>query len=338
MASNTSSRRKIRIFFGVTVAVSLIASVCRTLAVILEYDRGIGFYFVNGARLPWVTACVLALFAVAGIGYVRDLGDEPIFDGEGTGFEFFGSMYLSFASIAELIYTLTVAFGGQDGEVMTPEQLAAAVTERNLTIMLVVALALSAVYFLLCAFEKRRRGIAVICGFFPCLRALAGVGAVYFNMKIPMNSPSKIWLQLSLVMVMIFFLYELRMSLGGERRRPRTWLWIASVTFCLIISVSVSEMLGYLRGSIEFTDFLTENFYCLNVAFYILLRLLGGAFGPLPEEHAPEASVGGGDSPTVDLEGAEDNEVPSAANEEESEDAICQTSDVASVSDGSTKE
>ena len=114
----------------------------------------------------------------------------------------------------------------------------------------------------------------MLVGFAPGLRGVSGLAAIYFDMTVEMNSPNKLILQAALISVMIYFVYELRMLLGGKKAHPRAYVASGLVAVALSASAAIPLICGYFAGLISNSYFFTESFICFNMMMYIAFRTL----------------------------------------------------------------
>lgn len=277
-----------------TVAVLIIAlaaAALRTAAILVSYDAEIG-YFSRGAILPVLAdvACIagtaLALcFAVI----CRPRGNAVYKIGaRDSAPVYFATAYAAFVMLGTFMHELWRCIS-EDTAAYYFEKAAAvdnAYTARSLRIQGVliiigiIASAVSALYFFCRLGGKGWREWYVILGFAPGVRGVSGMATIYFDMTVEMNSPNKMLLQLALISVMIYFLLELRMLLGGKKARPRSYASVGLAATVLTAAASVSLIAAYFAGQVSNAYFFTESFFCFNMMIYIMVRTVSFIVGP----------------------------------------------------------
>lgn len=152
-----------------------------------------------------------------------------------------------------------------------------AIARRNVVYILLLALALLAVlsvgYFLMNALVLSRSSVA---------RAGFGIIAViffalystylYFSTELPINSPNKTVDQMAFLFTALFFLYEIRISLGRE-----CWhLYIAFgfVAATLTAFSSIPSIIYYFTSGITVSNSIHESVLTLCIFIFIFARLI----------------------------------------------------------------
>ena len=133
-------------------------------------------------------------------------------------------------------------------------------------------------------------------------------------MTVEMNSPNKLILQAALISAMFYFVYELRMILGGKKARPRAYVTSGLAAVVLTLTASVSVIAGYFSGRISNAYFFTEAFFCFNMFVYISVRTVAYA------RNAYAASAPAVSAPDSGEEAADADEMPDNGDAGENED------------------
>lgn len=282
--SHTKEKNRLdaRTYFIIVLIVGAVAALLRTVSMFVAYDSGIG-YFSRGAVLPVIATALCVAGCAAAVAFPLfsriSADDVPPVGARGSAPVYFSTAYAAFVMIGAFAYEVYRCFtDGSAAKFFADAAKSAEVSAARslrlqgiLIIIGIVASGVSAVYFLLRLNEKPGREWQVLLGFAPGLRAVAGLG-IYFDMTVEMNSPNKLMLQAALVSIMIYFLFELRMILGGKKARPRAFAAAGMAAFVLTSSASVSVIAGYFSGLVANSSFFTEAFFCFNMMIYIMVR------------------------------------------------------------------
>ena len=110
---------------------------------------------------------------------------------------------------------------------------------------------------------------------------------LYFDTKLPLNSPNKSIDQMALLLSACFFLFETRISLGRER-------WRGYVAFGMIASLitaysSIPTLIYYFVTGKMISDSLSGAMLCFTLFIYVTARVL--LIGALTENEKSEAAV-----------------------------------------------
>lgn len=104
----------------------------------------------------------------------------------------------------------------------------------------------AALYFLLPAFKSRPAHPArVVCGFGGVVFFIFRLLVLYYDVSTPINSPVRMFDQMATVAAMLFLVYELRFLLSDPR--PRIYVPIAAVSFVMMLSHAVSQMIAIFK-------------------------------------------------------------------------------------------
>lgn len=315
------------IYLIAVLAAAVLSAILRTAAIFVGYDADIG-YFARGKALPVISnlVCVLAVAAAVAFPFFADRSGKGIHLSahRRTAPEYFATAYAAFVMLGAFGYEIyrciadrTVA---QLFERAAEQAASNAYTARGLRvqgiliIIGIVASAISAIYFFLRIDDTNSREWHVLLGFAPGLRGIAGLAEIYFDMTVEMNSPNKLILQAALISAMFYFVYELRMILGGKKARPRAYVASGLAAVVLTLTASVSVIAGYFSGRISNAYFFTEAFFCFNMFVYISVRTVAYA------RNAYAASAPAVSAPDSGEEAADADEMPDNGDAGENED------------------
>lgn len=267
--------------------ITVITLAVRLVALFTAYDTGIG-YFNRNNIFPVVSDALLALGGLLAISSIivfrrrNDMTVSPAFSG---GAEFFTALYAGFIFIADAAYKVYTFVGlYRSGELenildkfKNPKyyQGPADKITRILAIVAVIGFVsaiLAAVYFLRGGGVKNKKGQTAL-GYFVIIRCLCGIARVYFNMEIPMNNPGKLLCEISLMSVMLYFLAEARLNIGGERAKPNLFIGSGLAAFLFCTVAGITSVIGLFTGVAPYGEYCVEGIVAIVCAFYIFVRL-----------------------------------------------------------------
>ncbi len=273
--------------FGVlALAVAL-----RIVALFTCYDADIG-YFMRGRFIPELSTFLCGLCCAASLAFPfvceKDAVSYKTADERPhSALEYFATAYAAFVILGAFFYEIyhCISDNTVGGLFARASELLASSADNAyaarscriqavIIIIGIISAAISAVYFLLRLNEKRRKEWYVLLGFAPGLRGVSGLARIYFDMTTEMNSPNKLALQIALISVMIYFVFELRMLLGGKKARPRAYAASGLIAAVLTAMASVPIIIGYFAGLISNAYFFTEAFFCFNMLVYIASKTI----------------------------------------------------------------
>jgi hypothetical protein len=262
---------------------ALVAATLRSLAYLFSFDADIGYF--NGSVLAKITTyfiIVSSAFALTGLIFVSKEAALPRKLPNSGNAIYFASVFAGFIMVADFAYKFYFMIGedkfGYYKFIFAPSYRhdnsyiirATAVIE----ILGVLASILAAICFFLRASKKFDSKLCAWLGFFPIIRALAGVAQIYFEMEIQMNHPSKLMIEFALVTIMIAFLYELRFFISEDHAKPIGFFALSCVAMIVSFSAGVSEMVGFFAGKLSKGSFCIEAFFCLSMSLYVLARVI----------------------------------------------------------------
>ena len=272
-----------RIYLPILLAVIIISVAFRTAAILVDFDPRTG-YFEGKALVNIASAIVvcgsIALFTYAFVGAKQ----EKLIATFTT-----PSTYVpSGALVTALIFFAVKSYERiKDFDIIiegaSPKENLLYFTS-NIPLYIAAALAplaiIASVYFILNATVEERASVA---------RATFGIGTVvffaiyatflYFDTTLAINAPNKIVDQMAFVFAALFFLYEIRISLGRE-------CWHLYITFGFIAAAlsaysSIPSILLYFREDAVASHSIQENVLLLCVFIFVLSRvILAGKLNP----------------------------------------------------------
>lgn len=271
----------ITIAFRVTLVLTLLAAVLRSVLLFTCFDVEIG-YFDECFAVSMLNSliAVACLFILGGYIYISKEAYLPTEVDNSANSIFFSATFAGFILLADFAYSF-IGMLSEGGFANFKSVFAAGYAVENLymlraaaviDILGLIASILSAVCFFVRSARNPKAKLSAWLGFFPIIRALTGVARVYFEMEVQMNHPSKLILQFALVAVMFYFLCEERFYISKEYARPRRFFVSGCLAFLLSFLCGVSEIIGFFFGKLSKGDFCVEAFFCLVVSFYILAK------------------------------------------------------------------
>jgi len=240
---------------------TIFAIVFRILARVYAYDESIG-YFESNSLFPVLYYIFLGLIVLLSFSALISFRKVPISDTVLTKMKQV-CIAERFAGILSALITLGVIGALVCIYWINPPSVLIA---DALTIFGLVTALFSAIFFLLLAIPTRRgKAFHVICGFSLVLHNLYMLGASYFELYTPMNSPVKVLCQLTAISAIFFLLTDLRFMLDNARSAR----FVFSSTLTLGFSaVSVFTGAFFSVPNESYTDFY-HIFNVTNLAIFI---------------------------------------------------------------------
>ena len=109
-------------------------------------------------------------------------------------------------------------------------------------------------------------------GIFTVLAPALYATHLYFTTALPLNAPNKVIDQAAYLTASVFFLYELRISLGRESWRGYRVLGLISAM--LTAYSSIPSLITYFSTGIAISATVHENVYALCICIFITARLI----------------------------------------------------------------
>ncbi len=270
-------------YFTVSFVLAFVAAVLRSLAYLFSFDAEIGYF--NGSLLAKVSTyfiIVASAFVLTGLIFISKEAILPRKITNSGNAIYFASVFAGFIMVADFAYKFYFMIGedkfGYYKFIFNPSYRHenSYIIRATAVIEILGALAsiLAAICFFLRASKKFDSKLCAWLGFFPIIRALAGVAQIYFEMEIQMNHPSKLMIEFALVSIMIAFLYELRFFVSEDHAKPICFFVLSCVAMIISFSAGISEMVGFFAGKLSEGSFCIEAFFCLAMSLYLAARMI----------------------------------------------------------------
>lgn len=317
---------KLRVYLYSTAILAMMSAILRTASYFLSFDEGIG-YFSDSVLLSVTNSLTVAALLWCVSGFILIPGKAfgnfaPDFSGNSV---FLTSLVAGFVMTADFVYKIYTY--NKDGVFKNIERIFSDRYAANdggfekivavLTIVGLAASLLSAVCFFVRSSTKLKAKLAAALGLFPLLRLLSGVGLIYFDMKIQMNSPSKLILEFAIIALMLYFVYEERLYLAGPYAKPKPFFVFGLIALVLSLTAGISELAAYYSGFVTRGDFCIESFICLVLSLYVLARLSAFAHTKTKPVVAPETSAPTKEAPEAEEARTDTDSTPNTTPTEE---------------------
>ncbi len=268
--------------FRICSILALVAAVWRSVAFITSFDSDVGYF--NGSFLPTATNWFLvisAAYALSGFFFINKKALLPKTLDSSPNSVYFASIFAGFVMAADFVYKIYAMIGEERFEYYAYifKKGFRADNSYLLRAMAIIEIfgtlsaLLTAVWFFIRSTKKAKSTAVAALGFFPILRALSGIAAIYFDMEIQMNHPSKLLIQIALIATMIYFLCETRFFVSEMHPRPRRFFVSGCIVILLGIACGASEMVAFFAGRTSKGTLCIEAFFCLTVGIYAITRV-----------------------------------------------------------------
>jgi len=289
-------------YFSTVAFQTLICALFFILAFAFFFDTDCG-YFRTGSLIPsvaWASLFVFVLWAASSVFFMKNekLPDTVPADGR---ISFFAAEYLGFICGFDGLYRIKQIIS-ESSEYLTFFDKTyfgsdyAGYRLYRVSFIVDIATAVfcfgTAAYFFCMSGKVKRSEAKALLGLFPVLRALSGITQVYFEPKIPMNTPMKMLCEAAMMASVLFFLAEIRFLLDERYARPG-WYFTAGLVGCIANFTSGAALLVFYFAKSEaysgqvgisgnaVSEFVSgcgeiclEAFFCINIFLYIIVRLL----------------------------------------------------------------
>lgn len=254
-AEKRPTHRQIMLAVIITAVTAVVAALAHTAVLLFSYDSSLGVYIYNGySPVMFIAGTVIGLAAViiaavsvpsgaCGIERVPVCGTAEAFFAAMAGAAIFAySVMNCIAAIIEIIRNLPPN--------SSISVIISAILSNTTAVLWIIMTLLSiptAAYLIISALTKTEEKPALTAlGFFPVLWTAVCLLRIYFDRTSAINNPVKIFSQMALAAVMLFFLSELRIRVG----KPvlRVYLAFSGAAAMLGFSYSVSLIAAYLSG------------------------------------------------------------------------------------------
>lgn len=254
-AEKRPTHRQIMLAVIITAVTAIVAALAHTAVLLFSYDSSLGVYIYNGySPVMFIAGTVIGLAAViiaavsvpsgaCGIERVPVCGTTEAFFAAMAGAAIFAySVMNCIAAIIEIIRNLPPN--------SSISVIISAILSNTTAVLWIIMTLLSiptSAYLIISAVTKTEEKPALTAlGFFPVLWTAVCLLRIYFDRTSAINNPVKIFSQMALAAVMLFFLSELRIRVG----KPvlRVYLAFSGAAAMLGFSYSVSLIAAYLSG------------------------------------------------------------------------------------------
>jgi len=273
------------IYLPVFAAVLIISTILRTVALFIDYNEKTG-YFGKGI-ISSVSGAIVFFGAVFFLTYIISRAGKgikllPSFTNTATyisagiaGVAFvFGAVFFFFLFINEAKITKEILDASHSFSRVSPTRY---IIRTLFYLALSVLGALSATSFGITALSEsrtssRRASLGLATVVFLSLYA----AYLFFSDKLPLNAPNKAIDQITALLLSLFFLYEVRISLGRER-------WRGYIAFGLIAAMlsaysSIPSLIIYLAKGIIISDNIYETLLTFALFIYVTARVILTSF------------------------------------------------------------
>lgn len=249
------THRQIVVMMIITAAASVIAALAHTAILLFSYDSSLGVYASNSISPKlFIAGTVIGLAAVVISALAIPSGAcgtdrVPVC---GTAEAFFAAMAGAaiFAySLMNCIVTIVEIISKLPSNTPLRDILKAILSNpiAVLWLLMTAFAALTAAYLIISAITKNDSSKKLtVFGFFPVLWTAVCLLRIYFDRTSAINDPVKIFSQMALAAIMLYFLSELRIRVG----KPvlRMYAAFAGISAMLGFSYSVSVIIAYFAG------------------------------------------------------------------------------------------
>lgn len=267
-----------RLCFGLTVALTLVAMLTRTVAFFTHFDADVGYFdHTWGPRLYTILA-FLAVICPIVCGFLCPK------EGLSTSLEQGHRHFVAFLLLLAFLlfpFLLLAEKGLQSGKWM------------NVAMILSLG---STVYACLVLFQVKAKQWVALAGFLPIFWSIILIAQTYTDPYITMNSPVKLSMQFGAIGLMLGLCAELRFHLA--KPTPRVYMVGHCVAIFFCLNASLPYLIVRAAGQLEYPLYHLWAIVLLCAGLYFLARLFLWVFLP-PAPDVP-ASALASDAPASD--------------------------------------
>lgn len=261
METETKKPAAPKVFFIMTAVLAIAAALTQTILFYSDYDERLNLYH-TGVTLPgilYIAVFIAALFCASAYFITKDNAQTQILPSPDR-FVVFAAILGGFQLLAAVLFNLYYYMAG----------MYTGMTSLRAAVLITAVPA--AIYFIITALSRNpKKTVLILCGFFTVIWAALYLMCIYFDMSSPLNSPIRILNQLSLITIMLYFIFEIRYLL--DKPRPRLYL-PASLLAMLFISLSSgSDLLLTFTGFRASTHDTVFRITEVAILLYITARL-----------------------------------------------------------------
>ncbi len=252
--------KKLFAYIITTLAATLAGIDLRIVSLIKYYDKDIG-YFKSDALLPTIfhifCACVLVFCITALFSLPKKAFLDTAPDGKNL-FYRISAIFCAFISGADLVNSA--------------RQLSGSVSPSALDTIRAFLCVLGIIYFAAGAIPQKAKGTArVLLGYGTIFYVALTLAKSYFDFYTTMNSPNKLLLQITFMLIMLFLLCEARAFLGISM--PRGHFAAALLTSFFAFVCSVPAIASYIMGIFTNKEYFIPHIICFGFGVYSLAHL-----------------------------------------------------------------
>ena len=268
-------------------AATLLFAVIYIILLSVYYEKDVQFFRYKAflpSAFPYLTFIIAAALIVIGYFDKKAAGFDANYNKQ-TPLMVFGSvlsgLLLTVSAVNEIFSFINPSESEMEIRARAAEKLAQNAAPFDLTIPIIIFSLISAVFFLVQPFKKKFRylGIAFV------IRMALYVVQGYFSKASPLNSPVRIMDQMSCVLIMIYFIYDVRFIVGEGR--PRYYLAFAPAAIFVTGISSIGKVVCTFTGLFDYNGNTYSAMFRFAVFVYMLSRylpyVLSGKYGPIPE-------------------------------------------------------
>ena len=268
------------IYFPVFIAMIIIPTILRTIAVFIDYNEKTA-YFENGILtiISGITVLVGALFFLTYISRTRKgMRLLPNFTNAAT---YIPSGICGVAFVFAALFFIILFFNEAAAMLKIIRATASPSTSSYSKYLirtffyfaLSILGALSAANFAITALaESRTNSRRATLGLATVLYLSLYAAYLFFSDKLPLNAPNKAIDQMSALFLSLFFLYEVRISLGREKWRG--YIACGMIAGMLSAYSSIPSLIIYITRGVEISDNIYESLLTFTLFIYVTARII----------------------------------------------------------------
>ncbi len=280
--SKANQQNKTCIYILATLAITLLVTVLRTIALLFFYDKEIGYYFISGSALP-IVANVLYAVAVIFFAISAFLLLKPTDEVKAPNQT---AKFVAFVPVATLaIYLISCLIKAFNWiKTYTVQTLIDIFMDSNLAGMTVTRLdiiflglgivfsAVSIVFFVLFAIKKNPTKLLANCGVGLIIFIAVMWIDSYLDFYIPMNSPDKLFFHFGCIGAALLIVAELRAIYGISK--PKFYYFSLFTAILALASSSIPYTIANFAGIFKKYTVEYENLFFLGLLIYAIVRAI----------------------------------------------------------------
>ncbi len=269
--------KKIMTYGAVTLILTLVAIILRTVCLYFSFDSYIGYY--KEGFLPSVLGafCFLsALFFLGALFVVKS--DVYTSDGRES------NKAIRITSVIAAVAFCYVSIMGISSDAVISRLAISESIEQILSALFVTATAASSVYFIMNVAQLKNKTVHAVFGFGVAIFSVITVVVTYFDLYELLNGPNKITMHMALITCALFMLAEIR-AYAGEIKKGYYVFSLTAATFFTGVS-GVPSFIFYVTGG-NATDYTLYHVLTVGLFLYFVARLVSfilASVEPAPTE------------------------------------------------------